>query len=147
MRFEIPAAGGRQEMVIEAPAVANINYFLKTALVPVTSASATTAQVAVKGYQRRSFPGDTVTTAVSASSREYLKDAGRKSGNALGGYTFTLVADAGLPGEEKRSFTLVKGRMVDLHAFLVGQAKYQVHLYGKSGARYVIDAATTLANP
>jgi len=143
MRFKIPAAGGRQERVIEATAAANINYFLKTALTPQTSATATVKTVALKGSQRRSFPGDAVTTAVTGSSREFLADAGRKSGNALGGYTFVLVADAGLPAEERRAFTLVKGRMVDLHAFLVGQAKYQTYLYGKSGARYIIDASGT----
>jgi hypothetical protein len=143
MRFLIPAAGGREEMVIEAPAAANLNYFLKTPLTGQGSATATVKQVQVKSHQRRSYPGDTTTTAVAASGREFLADAGRKSGNALGGYTFTLVADAGLPGEERRSFTLVKGRLMDLHAFLVGQAKYQTYLYGKSGARYVIDAATT----
>lgn len=141
MRFLIPAAGGRQKLVIEATATANINYFLKTPLVPQTSATAVVKQSTVKAYQRRSFPGDALTTSVSASSREYLADAGRKSGNALGGYTFTLVSDAGLPGEERRDFTLVSGRMLDLHSFLVGQAKMQLHLYGKSGARYVIDAA------
>jgi hypothetical protein len=146
MRFLIPAAGGREELVIEAPAAANINYFLKTPLTAQTSATATIKQTTVKDHQRRSFPGDTTTTAVSGGGRRYLADAGRKSGNALGGYTFTLVADAGLPGEERRDFTLVRGRLMDLHAFLVGQAKYQVYLYGKSGARYVIDA-TTLQNP
>jgi hypothetical protein len=142
MRFVIPANGARKKLVIEAPAAANLNYFLKTALTPVGSATATTKQVSVKSHQRRSFPGDSVTTAVAASSREYLADAGRKSGNALGGYTFTLVGDAGLPGEERRDFTLVDGRMIDLHAYLVANAKMQVNLYGKSGARYTIDAAT-----
>lgn len=142
MRFVVPAAAGRQKLVIEAPYADNINYFLKTALTPQDSATATVKQSTVKAHQRRSFPGDTVTTSVSSSTREYLADAGRKSGNALGGYTFTLVGDAGLPGEEKRDFTLVSGRFMDLHAFLVGQAKMQVHLYGKSGARYVINAAS-----
>lgn len=141
MRFAIPAAGGRQALVIEAPYADNINYFLKTPLVPQTSATATVKQTTVKAHQRRSFPGDSTTTAVNVATREYLADAGRKSGNALGGYSFTLVGDMGLPGEERRTFTLVSGRMMDLHAFLVGQAKMQVHLYGRSGARYVIDAS------
>lgn len=143
MRFLIPASGGRQKLVIEATAKENINYFLKTPLVPQGSATATNKQASVKAYQRRSFPGDAVTTSVSASSREYLADAGRKSGNALGGYTFTLVGDPGLPGEERRDFTLVSGRLMDLHAFLVSEAKMQMNLYGKSGARYTIDAAGT----
>lgn len=141
MRFVIPASGGRKKLVIEAPAAANINYFLKTPLSAVSGSSATNKQVSVKAYQRRSFPGDTTTTAVSASNREYLADAGRKSGNALGGWTFTLVGDAGLPGEERRSFTLVSGRLMDLHAYLVGNAKMQVNLYSRCGARYTIDAS------
>jgi hypothetical protein len=141
MRFEIPAAGGRQELVIEAVAAANINYFLKTNLTPKGSSTAVNKQVSVKGHQRRSFPGDAITTSVSATGREYLADAGAKSGNGLGGFTFTLTADAGLPGEEKRAFTLVRGRVMDLHSYLVANAKYQTQLKIKGGARYVIDAA------
>lgn len=142
MRFEIPAAGGRLDLVIEAPAAENLNYFLNTPLTPQGSATATNKTVGVKSHQRRSYPGDSTPSAVAATSREYLADAGRKSGAALGGYTFTLVSDAGLPGEEKRSFTLVKGRLMDLHSFLASDAKMQIYLYGKSGARYVIDGTT-----
>ena len=142
MRFVIPAAGGREELVIEAPAAENLNYFLNTPLTPATSAGVVTKQVTVKSYQRRSFPGDANPSTVAASAREFMYDAGMKSGNALGGYTFALVSDAGLPAEEKRQFTLVRGRMMDLHSFLASDAKMQIYLYGRSGARYVIDGTT-----
>ena len=142
MRFVIPAAGSSDELVIEATAAENLNYFLKTPLTAQGSATATVKTANVKSHQRRSYPGDSTPSAVAATARQYLADAGRKSGAALGGYTFTLVSDAGLAGEEKRSFTLVKGRMVDLHTFLAGDAKMQIYLYGKSGARYVINGTT-----
>ena len=141
MRFEIPAAGGRQDLVIEAVAAANLNYFLKTNLTAKGSSTAVNKQVSVKGHQRRSFPGDTITSSVSATQREYLADAGAKSGTGLGGFTFTLTAEAGLPSEEKRSFTLVRGRVMDLHGYLVANAKYQTQLKISGGARYVIDAS------
>lgn len=145
MRFKIPGAGARQDLVIEAPAAANINYFLKTPLTPETGSTAINKQVAVKAHSRRSFPGDAVTSNVSASQREYLTGAGRKSGNALGGYTFQLVGDPGQINEERRSFTLVSGRLLDLHAYLVANAKMEMFLFGRSGARYTIEAAA--ANP
>ena len=142
MRFVIPAAGGREDLVIEAPAAENINYFLNTPLTPQGSATATNKSVAVKSHQRRSYPGDSTPSAVAATQRQFLADAGRKSGAALGGFTFTLVGDPGLPAEERRNFTLVKGRLMDLHSFLASDAKMQMYLYGKSGARYTIDGTT-----
>jgi hypothetical protein len=135
----IPGTGGRNPITIygETP---NINFFLKTPLVPATSAAATVAQSTVKAHTRRQYPGDTSAINVSASSREYLKDPTRKSGNGLPGRSIVLVADAGLPGEEKRQFTL-KGRWVDFHAFLVGQAKMQIEAYNNSGAKTTVAAA------
>lgn len=135
----IPAANGRKELTIygETP---NINFFLKTPLVPATSAAATVGQATVKAHTRRQYPGDTSAINVSASAREYLKDPSRKSGNGLPGRSILLVADPGLPGEEKRQFTL-KGRWVDFHAFLVGQAKMQIKAYNNTGAYSTVSAA------
>lgn len=143
MRFKIPAAGGRQELVIESPAAANLNYFLLTDLTPQDSATAINKQTSVRAHSRRSYPGDSSPSSVSASAREFLADAGRKSGNALGGYTFTLVGDPGEINQEKRSFTLVSGRLMDLHAFLTSNAAMMLYLYGQSGARYTISSAAT----
>lgn len=119
---------------------ANINYFLKTSLTPVTDAGVTNKQVLAKAYQRRQYPGDTTLINMPATAREVLIDPSRKSGNGLPGRSIRLVADAGLPGEESRRFTLV-GRWVDFHAWLATQAKMQIHAYNNSGARYTIPAA------
>ena len=119
---------------------ANINYFLKTPLTPVTDAGVTNKQVLAKAYQRRQYPGDTTLINMPATAREVLIDPSRKSGNGLPGRSIRLVADAGLPGEESRQFTLV-GRWVDFHAWLATKAKMQIHAYNNSGARYTVPAA------
>lgn len=119
---------------------ANINYFLKTSLTPVTDAGVTNKQVLAKAYQRRQYPGDTTLINMPATSREVLIDPSRKTGNGLPGRSIKLVGDMGLPGEETRQFTLV-GRWVDFHAWLATQAKMQIHAYNHTGARYTIPAA------
>lgn len=120
---------------------ANINFFLKTPLAPVSAAGVTNKQASVSAHTRRQYPGDPTPSNVGASAREFIYDPGARNGSALPGKNFWLVADAGLPGEERRQFTY-QGRMVDLHAFLVGQAKMQLELYGPTGKHYRIAAAT-----
>jgi hypothetical protein len=119
----------------------NINYFLKTPLAPASQAGVSNKQSLVAAHQRRQYPGDSTPVNVSASSREFLFDPGARNGTALPGKPFVLVGDAGLPGEERRQFTY-QGRFVDLHAFLVSQAKMQLALYSPSGKRYKIEGAT-----
>lgn len=135
----VAGAGGRQGFTIYGE-TANINYFLKTPLTPATAQGATNKQVAVKAFQRRQYPGDTTLINIPATQREVLVDPTRKSGNGLPGRSVVLVGDAGLPGEERRQFTLV-GRWVDFHAYLVANAKMQIHAYNSTGARSTIPAA------
>jgi hypothetical protein len=118
---------------------ANINYFLKTPLVPAGQGTVTNKQAAVPSHTRRQYPGDPTPINVGGTVREFIHDPGRRSGNATPGKDFWLYSDVGLPGDEKRKFTY-QGRITDLHAFLVGEVAMQVHLVGPSGARYVIDA-------
>jgi hypothetical protein len=120
---------------------ANINYFLKTPLTAVSAAAPTNEMAQVAAHQRRQYPGDSTPVNVSASTREFLVDPGARNGTALPGKPFVIVADAGLPNEEKRQFTY-QGRFVDLHAFLTGQSKYEINLYSPSGKRYKIEGAT-----
>jgi hypothetical protein len=120
----------------------NINYFLKTALTPYDSGSTVDKQSTVKAHTRRSYPGDPTPSNVSASAREWLYDPGARNGSALPGKSFILVADAGLPGEEKRQFTY-QGRFMDLHAFLGTNAKMELQLHSPTGKRYTIEAAGT----
>lgn len=138
-KFVIPAASGRQAFTLYAEK-ANINFFIKTPLTDADAGAFSNKQVSVKSYQRRQYPGDTALSNVPATSREVLVDPTRKSGNGLPGRTVVLVADAGLPGEERRAFTL-KGRWIDFHSWLVSNAKMQVHAYNNTGARSTIPAA------
>lgn len=136
VKHVVPAAGGRNAFAIYAE-TANINYFIKSALTPVSAASATNKQIAVSGGARRQYPGDNTKITYGGGSREILIDPTRKSGNGLPGRSITLASDVGMPNEERRTFTL-QGRWVDFHAWLVGQAKFQIFAYNSTGARSTI---------
>lgn len=113
----------------------NFNYFVTTPLVPDAAAGATNAQSTVKAHNRRQYVGDIITMNVSAHTREYMVDPGRKIGSALPGFSFVLD-----DGVETRQFTL-SGNVMDLHAYLVTALKAETKLYTQ-GARYVITPAT-----
>lgn len=112
---------------------ANINYFLKTELAPASAAGAQNKTANVGAFTRRRYPGDATPTNVSASTREFLYDPGRRNGAATPGNPFILD-----DGVEKRSFTYT-GSFTDLHAFLVGDAAMDMKVYSPS-ARYDITA-------
>ncbi len=111
----------------------NINYFLKTALVPDSSTGVVNKTASVTAFTRRRYPGDPSPSNVSATTREYLFDPGRRNGAATPGSPFILD-----DGVEKRSFTFT-GPFTDLHAFLVGDAKMDFRCYSPS-ASYDITA-------
>ena len=113
---------------------ANINYFLKTELPPASAAGATNKTANVSAFTRRRYPGDAEPSNVSASTREFLYDPGRRNGSATPGSPFILD-----DGVEKRSFTFT-GPFTDLHAFLVGDASKDLTVYSPS-ASYEITAA------
>ena len=115
---------------------ANINYFVETDLTPVSEEGAETRSASVSAHTRRRYAGDTTPINVSGSTREYLYDPGRKIGNALPGSSFILN-----DGTEKRQFTL-QGNVVDLHAYLVGEASMDLTLHTASGTKYTIAAAS-----
>ena len=110
---------------------ANINYFLKTELVPAGQGTTVNKTSSVKAFTRRRYPGDPEASNVSATTREYLYDPGRRNGAATPGSPFILD-----DGVEKRSFTFT-GPFLDLHAFIVGDASMDLTLYSPS-ASYVI---------
>jgi len=112
---------------------ANINYFLKTPLEPASAAGAQNKTANVSAFTRRRYPGDPEPSNVSASTREFLYDPGRRNGNATPGSPFILD-----DGVEKRSFTFT-GPFTDLHAFLVGNAKMDFRVFSPS-ASYDITA-------
>lgn len=110
---------------------ANLNYFLTTSLTPDAAEGTTNKESPVKAHSRRQYPGDVITMNVSAHSRVFMTDPGRKVGAALPGKPFILD-----DGTEKRQFTMT-GNVVDLHAFLSSDVKEECKLY-TTGARYVI---------
>ena len=115
---------------------ANINYFLKTELLPASAAGATNKTANVSAFTRRRYPGDAEPSNVSASTREFLYDPGRRNGNATPGSPFILD-----DGVEKRSFTYT-GPFTNLHAFLVGDAAMDLTVYSPI-ASYEITVAET----
>ena len=119
---------------------ANINYFIKGDLDPDEIDGATNVQVAADGGTRRQYPGDLTPINFAASTREVLKDPSRKSGNALPGKPFVLYERKEDGTGEKRQFTL-KGRVLDLHAFLSAEAAFDLYLFTNTGARYSIPEA------
>ena len=112
---------------------ANINYFLNTALEPASSEGVVNKTANVSAFTRRRYPGDPAPSNVSASTREFLYDPGRRNGNATPGQPFILD-----DGVEKRSFTFT-GPFTSLHAFLVGDAKMDFRVFSPS-ASYDITA-------
>ena len=110
---------------------ANFNYFVTTPLTPDSATAVVNKQASVKAHTRRKYVGDPAPSNVSASTREFMVDPGRKVGNALPGMSFNLD-----DGTENRQFTL-QGDVMDLHAYLVGELKAETKLYTQ-GARYVI---------
>lgn len=117
---------------------ANINYFLNTNLVPDNESGVTNHQSTVRAFTRQQYPGDTTTASVVTTTRNYMKDKTRRSGSALPGKNFVLKEITSDDGGEKRAFTF-KGRVMDLHAFLTGDASKDFFLYLNTGARYKID--------
>lgn len=115
---------------------ANINFFLNTALVPVSVDGVVNKQATVKAHTRRQYPRDSSLINVSSHERTFMYDPGRKNGNSLPGDAFILSA-----GDEKRQFTFT-GNVIDLHAFLSSDVKAETKFYSP-GASYVIPKSTT----
>ena len=114
---------------------ANINYFVKTALESVSVGAVVNKTSEVQAHTRRRYVGDQTPSNVQKFNREFMYDPGRTSGNALPGKPFILS-----DGVETRQFTL-QGNIIDLHAYLVGEAKVALKLTTNDGAKYSIAAA------
>lgn len=112
----------------------NINYFVTTDLAAATEGSVENRQSEVKKSSRRRFAGDTSPINVDPHTRDYLFDPGRRNGSAVPGQIFILD-----DGTERRQFHFT-GTVMDLHAYLVGEAAMDLSLISPS-ARYEISAA------
>tara|TARA_B100002051_G_C16741289_1_gene644462 strand:- start:3498 stop:3914 length:417 start_codon:yes stop_codon:yes gene_type:complete len=110
---------------------ANFNYFVSSPLTPDTEEGIVNKTSTVKAHTRRQYAGDLITMNVSAHSRTFMYDPGRKVGSALPGFSFILD-----DGTEKRQFTL-DGDVMDLHAYLLTALNNETKLYTQ-GARYIV---------
>lgn len=110
----------------------NLNYFLSSALESDTAAGVTNAQASVSTFTRRRYAGDSTPINVSAHSRDYMIDPGRRNGSATPGKEMILD-----DGTERRSFTYT-GPWTDVHSFLVGALKPGLTKCYSESARYDI---------
>ena len=113
---------------------ANINFFVETDLVADAAGAVVNRQSNVRAFTRRRWPNDETPINVSAHTREWLQDPGRRNGAATPGKSMVLVA-----GDERRAFTYT-GPWMDVHAWLVGDVSADTTAYSQS-ARYDIAAA------
>jgi len=113
---------------------ANINYFVKTELVPDSQTGVVNKSATKKQHSRRKYVGDPAPITVSSHPVEFMYDPGRIDLQTLPGKSFILD-----DGTEKRQFTFV-GDVMDLHSWIVGDAKMDLKLY-TTGAPYQITAA------
>lgn len=113
---------------------ANINYFVTTPLEADSAGAVVNKQASVKASTRRQYPGDSTPINVTAHSREFMVDPGRRNGAATPGKEMILD-----DGTERRTFTYT-GPWMDVHAWLVGDAKVPLRAYSES-ARYDIAAS------
>ena len=111
----------------------NINYFLTTPLTPAGEGTVVNKSANVKAFTRRRYPGDPTPSNVSATTREYLYDPGRRNGSSTPGNPFILD-----DGVEKRSFTYT-GPFMNLHGFLTTGVAMDLRCYSPS-ASYEITA-------
>ena len=114
---------------------ANINFFLLSPMTPDSATDVINKTSTKKAHTRRKYKGDTAPSNVSQHSYEFMVDPGRIDLQTLPGDSFVLKASG-----ETRQFTFV-GDVMDLHAFLVSNAKYETKLYTQ-GPPYVIAAAS-----
>ena len=112
----------------------NINYFVNTDLVAASVDAVENKEATVKSHTRRKYKGDDSPSNVSSHSREFLYDPGRRNGGALPGQIFILD-----DGTERRQFHFT-GTVMDLHAYLVGEAAMDLTFISPS-ASYEIAAA------
>lgn len=109
----------------------NFNYYVSTPLVPASEAGRSFTTTNRKAHSRRKYINDPTPSNVGSSTVFYMKDPGRKVGNAVPGWSFIL--DDGL---EKRQFT-TDGDVSELIQYLEDAIKMECRVYTQ-GARYIV---------
>ena len=114
---------------------ANLNYFVKTEITPDSVQGVVTKSKNIPSRSVRRYVGDpNPYTIKPVSGVRYLYDPGRRNGAATPGKEMILD-----DGTEKRSMTYT-GSFVDIHAYILGDAKMDLTLYSE-GAAYEIAVA------
>ena len=112
----------------------NINYFITTDLEAASVGAVENRSSTVSSHTRRRYVGDDSPVNVSSHDREYLYDPGRTNGSGAPGNPMILD-----DGTERRQFRYV-GEVMDVHAWLVGEAAMDLTFFSAS-AKYPIAAA------
>jgi len=120
----------------------NLDYFADTAGLTDKTATGVDKAITVKAHTASRFMRDPAPYSVSATGYTRSYGNGRNKG-ALPGYEVVFVSDAGLPGEERRSFQYT-GTLSALVAWLKDEAKMLVEVYGPTGA---LNATVPAATP
>ena len=119
----------------------NLTYFADTATLVDKTSNGVDKQVSVKAHTRSRFMRDPAPSQVGATAYTRSYGNGFAKG-AMPGYTVVFVSDAGLPGEQIRSFQYT-GTLSALVAWLKDTAKMLVEVRGpKGGVTALVPAAT-----
>ena len=111
---------------------ANLQYFLKTTIEPDTVGGVETRTKSIPQRSVRRYVGDPDPYTVKAVPVvRYLYDPGRKNGAATPGQE--MILDDGV---ERRAFTFT-GSYVDIHAFILGDAKMDLTLYSPNASNEI----------
>jgi hypothetical protein len=110
----------------------NLTYFADTGTLTDKVSNGVDKAVSVKAHTASRFMRDPAPYSVNATAYTRSYGNGRNKG-ALPGYEVVFVSDAGLPGEERRSFQYT-GTLSALVAWLKDEAKILVDVYGPSGS-------------
>lgn len=115
----------------------NLNWFLKTALIPDALSGAVDKQITRKATSRQQYPGQSNPIAVKSYNYVRAFDPTHRNGSALAGRSIQIYAVDGTGHAEKRQFTL-KGSWTDFSAWYGEQAKYNSYIYNHKGDRDTI---------
>lgn len=138
--FVIPDQGSMRGGVLYDK-FGNLEFFADVAGLADKTKTGADKQIDVKAQTVHRFMNSKGTFSRAATVR-FMSVGLRQPKGALPGYTVTLLAEQGLPDEEKRQFQYT-GTMSALVAWLKTTAKMQVQVFGPTGAPYdAISAAT-----
>lgn len=138
MAIQKHTVGTEEAALVIYAETANLNYFLSVDVTADSPATSTVETVTFGAHTRRQYPGDETPVSVAGGARTYLANLGRRTGPALPGKGFRLVAfdDDGAELED-RQFTYV-GTFKNLVGYLTGNVVNKTFLYNNTGGSPVV---------